>query len=312
MIAKPHRLKEGSTIAVIAPAGPPESQRLKRGKSLFEKKGYKIKIYPQTRRKLGYLAGDDKSRARALNDAFADERVNAVICARGGYGAVRLLPYIDFDLIRKKPKIFIGYSDITILLLSIFKKCNFVTFHGPMFAIEFGKKVRPYTANIFFSIVSDPTRETRIKIPAGFKINVISGGVAKGRIVGGNLCLMTKLIGTGLLPSFKDRIVFFEDTEEEPYRIDGYLSQLFQTTDFGKAAGYIVGEFTRTEPKFGGMKGWNVKQVIIDYFKGIKKPTIYGFPCGHGKEKITIPIGVRAVLDADRKELIFKEPGVKR
>lgn len=312
MIKKPHRLEEGSTIAIVAPAGQPELQRLKQGKSFFENRGYKIKIYPQTRRKLGYLAGDDKWRARALNDAFADDRVDAVICARGGYGAVRLLPYIDFDLIRKNPKIFIGYSDITILLLSIFKKCNFVTFHGPMFAIEFGKKVRFYTGNMFFNMVSSLRRETRINIPAGYKTNVISGGVASGRIVGGNLCLMTKLIGTGLLPSFKDRIVFFEDTEEEPYRIDGYLSQLFQTTDFGKAAGYVIGEFTRTEPKFGGMKGWNVRQVIKDYFGGINRPTIYGFPCGHGKEKITIPIGVRAVLDAGRKELVFKESGVKR
>jgi muramoyltetrapeptide carboxypeptidase len=312
VIRKPKRLTEGSTIAVIAPAGQPGAERLRRGKKYFEKRGYKIKFNPQTRRKLGYLAGDDKSRALALNEAFEDDRIDAIICARGGYGALRLLPYMDFKIIKNNPKIFVGYSDITTLLLSIFKIGKFTTFHGPMMAIEFGKKVSSYTANMFFDMVNRLKKETRIGIPAGYKINVITGGVVKGRIVGGNLCLMAKLIGTGLLPSFKDRIVFFEDTEEEPYRIDGYLSQLFQTTDFEKAAGYIIGEFTRTEPKFGGMKGWSVKQVIMDYFKGIKRPTIYGFPCGHGKEKITIPIGVRAVLDADRKELIFKESGVKR
>jgi len=312
MIVKPRRLKRGSAIAVIAPAGPPESERLKRGKRFFEKRGCKIKIYPQTRRRLGYLAGDDKSRVTALNEAFEDDRIDAIICARGGYGALRLLPLIDFDVIKNNPKIFIGYSDITILLLSIFKICNFVTFHGPMAATELGKRVRPYTAYNFLDTLSGLSQETRIGIPSGYKITVISDGIAKGRIVGGNLCLMTKLIGTGFLPSFKNRIVFFEDTEEEPYRIDGYLSQLFQTTDFGEAAGYVIGEFTRTEPKFGYMKGWNVKQVIKDYFSGINRPTIYGFPCGHGKEKITIPIGVKAVLDAGRKNLIFKEPGVKR
>jgi muramoyltetrapeptide carboxypeptidase len=311
MIRKPEKLKKGSNIAVIAPAGPPDPERLKRGKQRFEEKGYNIKIYPQTRRRLSYLAGDDKARASALNEAFGDDRIDAIICARGGYGTLRLLPYIDFKMIKNNPKIFIGYSDITILLLAIFKKCGFVTFHGPMMAIEFGKKIKRYTEDRFFNLVGGLSNEAAIAIPKEYKISVISGGMAKGRIVGGNLCLMTKLIGTGLLPSFKNRIVFFEDTEEEPYRIDGYLSQLFQATDFGEAAGYVIGEFTRAEPKFGDMIGWNVKQVINDYFTGINKPIIYGFPCGHGKEKITIPIGVRSELDADRKRFILKERGVK-
>ncbi|UCE67151.1 MAG: LD-carboxypeptidase [Candidatus Zixiibacteriota bacterium] len=305
-------MQKGSRIAFIAPAGPPDPERLKRGERFFEKAGYKVKIYPQARRKLGYLAGDDRSRAEALVDAFADDTIDAVMCVRGGYGALRLLPFIDFEIIKKNPKIFIGYSDITILLLSIFKKCDLVTFHGPMAAIEFGMAAKPYTNHSFFNMLSGNFYKAEIDIPPTYKIKVINGGIAKGRLAGGNLCLMTKLIGTGLLPSFKNRLVFFEDTEEEPYRIDGYLSQLFQTTDFGMAAGYIIGEFTRTKPKFGGMAGWNVKQVIKDYFAEINKPVIYGFPCGHGKEKVTIPIGVKAVLDADGKTLIFKEPGVKR
>jgi muramoyltetrapeptide carboxypeptidase len=311
MIRKPRKLAAGSTIGVIAPAGSPNFQRLRAGKRYFEKKGYEVKILPQVNGKLGYLAGDDKSRARALNEAFQDEGIDAIMCARGGYGALRLLPYIDFKIINDNPKIFIGYSDITILLLSIFKSCNFVTIHGPMLAIEFGRKIKAYTENNFLNIVTGLSKETQIKIPSGYNVRAISGGVGEGRIVGGNLCLMSKLIGTGFLPSFANRIVFFEDTEEEPYRTDGYLAQLFQTTDFGKAAGYVIGEFTRTQPKFGGMKGWNTKQVIYDYFAGIKKPVIYGFPCGHGKEKITIPIGVRAKLDASKKRLIFKERGVK-
>ena len=312
MIAKPRKLEKGSKIAFIAPAGPPDPERLNKGKRFFEKAGYKVKIYPQARRKLGYLAGNDRSRAEALADAFADDTIDAVLCARGGYGALRLLPFIDFEIIKKNPKIFIGYSDITVLLLSIYKKCDLVTFHGPMAAIEFGKAVKPYTEHNFFNMLSGNFDKAGIDIPPTYKIKVIKGGIARGRMVGGNLCLMTKLIGTGFLPSFKNRIVFFEDTEEEPYRTDGYLSQLMQTTDFGEASGYVIGEFTRTEPKFGGMAGWNVKQVIKDYFARINKPIIYGFPCGHGKEKITIPIGVKAILDADRKELVFKEPGVKR
>jgi muramoyltetrapeptide carboxypeptidase len=311
MIVKPRKLEKGSRIAFIAPAGPPDPERLKKGKRFFEKAGYKVKVYPQARRKIGYLAGDDRSRAEALVNTFADDTIDAVMCARGGYGTLRLLPFIDFDTIRKNPKIFIGYSDITVLLLSIYKKCNLVTFHGPMAAIEFGKTIKPYTGEIFHDMLAGKLNRDSIKIPSNYKISVISGGIANGRIIGGNLCLMTKLIGTGLLPSFKNRLVFFEDTEEEPYRTDGYLSQLFQTTDFGQASGYIIGEFTRTAPKYGYMSGWKVKDVIKDYFSGARVPVIYGFPCGHGKEKITIPIGVRAELDADHISLKFKESGVE-
>jgi muramoyltetrapeptide carboxypeptidase len=311
MIIKPKKLEKGSTIAFIAPSGPPPPERLKRGKRFFEQAGYRVRVYPQTRHKFGYLAGNDQERADALADAFSDDQVDAVMCVRGGYGALRLLPCIDFNVIANNPKIFIGYSDITILLLSIFKRGGFVTFHGPMAASDFGKGIRSYTKDRFFETVTGDMKVIKIDIPRGYRVARISGGSAKGRMVGGNLCLMSKLIGTGFLPAFKNRIVYFEDTEEEPYRIDGYLSQLFQTTDLGQAAGYIIGEFTRCEIRDYRMKGWNVRDVIDDYFGDIGKPVIYGFPCGHGKEKITIPIGVRAELNADSRTLIFKEAGVK-
>jgi len=311
MIVKPRKLEKGARIAFIAPAGPPDPERLIKGKRFFEKAGYKVKIFPQVRRKLGYLAGDDRSRADALVDAFADNTIDAVMCARGGYGALRILPFVDFDTIGKNLKIFIGYSDITVLLLSIFTKCKLVTFHGPMGAIEFGRPEKQYTSRNFFSVLTGDYNGSAIEIPPNYKVTVINGGIAKGRIIGGNLCLMTKLIGTGLLPSFRNRLVFFEDTEEEPYRTDGYLSQLFQTTDFGQAAGYIIGEFTRTAPKYGYMTGWKTKDVIKDYFSGMNVPVVYGFPCGHGKEKVTIPVGVQAEFDADRVSLKFRESGVK-
>lgn len=311
MITKPHRLEKGATIAFIAPSGPPPAERIKRGKAFFEKAGYRVKIYPQIKRKFGYLAGSDKERAKALMDAFGDDSVDAVMCVRGGYGALRILPHINFDIIKNSPKIFVGYSDITILLLSLFKKAGFVTFHGPMAGSDFGKDIKSYTKDRFFEAVNGEYGMIRIGIPKGYKVTKLSGGIGEGRIVGGNLCLMSKLIGTGLLPTFRNRIVFFEDTEEEPYRIDGYLSQLFQTSDFGQAAGYVIGEFTRSETKDKSMKGWKVRQVIDDYFGEINKPVIYGFPCGHGKQKITIPIGVGVELNADSKALIFKEAGVK-
>ncbi|MEE9552670.1 MAG: LD-carboxypeptidase [candidate division Zixibacteria bacterium] len=309
-LIKPKRLIEGATIGIIAPAGTPDRGRLKKGIRFFNARGYKTKVFPQVRKRLGYLAGDDKSRADAIHKAFADKGIDAIICARGGYGSLRLLPFIDFNIIRKNPKLFIGYSDITVLLLSIYKETGLVTFHGPMPAVEFGRRNRPFTIDYFFNPLVSTAPIGEIKRPRGYRIEKINGGTVKGRIVGGNLCLMTKLIGTRYLPPFKDKIVFFEDTEEEPYRIDGYLAQLFQTTDFGKAKGYIIGEFTRTESKYGSSSGWTVRKVISDYFSGLKKPSIYGFPCGHGKEKITIPMGIKAVLDADNKKVIFEETGV--
>lgn len=310
LTVKPSRIAPGSTIGIIAPAGPPDRERLKKGIRFLKGRGYRVKIYPQARKKLGYLAGDDRSRADALNAAFADEDISAVFCARGGYGSLRILRYVEFDIIRANPKIFIGYSDITALLLAIYSGTKMVTFHGPMLAVEFGRRLRRFTVDSFFRAIESKTPSGLIEKPAGYKIARIVGGVAEGRIVGGNLSLMAKLIGTGFLPNFKGKIVFFEDTEEEAYRIDGYLAQLFAATDFGQAKGYVIGEYTRTEPRYGYSSGWSVTQVIKDYFSALDRPCIYGFPCGHGAEKITIPIGVKTVLDADKKSVSFKEAGV--
>jgi len=309
-LIKPKRLSKGDTIGIIAPAGSPKPERLKKSIRYLNRLGFKTIVFPQVKSKLGYLAGDDRSRAAAVNDAFSDKRIDAVFCARGGYGSLRILPLIDFEIIRSNPKIFVGYSDITVLLVSIYKEARQTTFHGPMPAVEFGRRIRPYTADYFLESLMSTKAAGEIKRPRGYRVERINGGNARGRIVGGNLCLMNRLIGTGFLPSFKNKIVFFEDTEEEAYRIDGYLAQLLQATDFAEAAGFIIGEFTRTESRFGSSAGWTVRKVIYEYISGLNKPAIFGFPCGHGNEKITIPLGIKAVLDADNKRVIFEEAGV--
>jgi muramoyltetrapeptide carboxypeptidase len=310
-LIKPSRIAPGSTIGIVAPAGPPDLERLRKGIEFLKSRGYKVKTYPQVRKRLGYLAGDDRSRADALHAAFADKSISAIFCARGGFGSLRILQDINFDIIKANPKIFVGYSDITALLLAIYKKTGMVTVHGPMPAVEFGRRLRRFTIDNFFKIIESNLPPGPIERPAGYNILRIVEGVAEGRLIGGNLSLMAKLIGTGFLPSFKNKIVFFEDTEEEAYRIDGYLSQLMAATDFAQARGYIAGEFTSTEPRFGHPPGWSVKQVVKDYFSKLNRPCIYGFPCGHGSEKVTIPIGVKTVLDADKKTVSFKEAGVR-
>ena len=262
-LVKPSRIAPGSTIGIIAPAGSPDRQRLKKGILFLKGRGYRVKTYGQVRKKLGYLAGDDRSRADGLNAAFADKDVSAIFCARGGFGSLRILQYVNFDIIKANPKIFVGYSDITALLLAIYKKTRMVTIHGPMPAVEFGRRLRRFTIENLFKAIESNLPPGLIEKPTGYKIVRIGPGATEGRIIGGNLSLMAKLIGTGFLPSFKNKIVFFEDTEEEAYRIDGYLSQLFAATDFGQAKGYLIGEFTRTEPRYGYSSGWSVKHSQI-------------------------------------------------
>lgn len=310
-LVKPAKISPGSTIGIVAPASPPDLKRLQKGIGFLRKRGYRIRIFPQVRRKLGYLAGEDQERAEAINEAFHDKAIDAIVCARGGYGSLRILEYIDFDLVASNPKIFVGYSDITVLLLSIFQRTGMVTFHGPMAAVEFGRRLKPYTIESFFNALESSQAPGEIEKPSGYKFDRICGDRAEGKIVGGNLSLMTKLVGSDFIPSFRNRIVFLEDTEEEAYRIDGYLSQLIRGTDFKSARGYILGEFTRDEPRNSYIKGWSVRQVVRHYFSRLGRPCVYGFPCGHGREKITIPMGVRAVLDADKKRVSFKEKGVR-
>jgi muramoyltetrapeptide carboxypeptidase len=308
---RPNKLRAGSTVAIIAPAGPPRPDRLRKGLKFLEAHRYNPKIFPQLKRKLGYLASDDKTRAEALLRAFEDDSIDGIFAARGGYGCLRLLSLIDFDIIGRHPKVFVGYSDLTALLLSIYKECGLATFHGPMVAVEFGRKLKKYTCAQFFRALEQKAPLGKIEMPAGYKLGVINSGRAEGEIVGGNLSLIARMAGTGFLPSFKGKIVFIEDTEEEPYRLDAYLAQLFLATDLGEASGFIIGEITRTEARYGHAKGWTAGHVIKDYFSGLRQPVITGFPCGHGKEKITIPIGVKVLIDTNDRTVEFLESGVK-
>jgi muramoyltetrapeptide carboxypeptidase len=308
-VIKHKKLGAGSNIAVLAPAGPPRAERLKRGAALLKKHGYNIRIYPQVYRKRGYLAGDDKIRAQAVMDAFSDKSIDAIFAARGGFGCQRILPLLDFNIIEANPKPLIGYSDLTILLLSIYHKCGFVTFHGPMTEVDFGKHPSRFQIDHFFKALESPEPIGFIPTASGYRYGTLSGGKARGEIIGGNISLINKLVGTGFLPSFKNKVVFLEDTEEQPYRIDGYLAHIFLGTDLADAAGFIIGEITRSEAR-NKAESLSLKQVLKDYFANIGKPVITGYACAHGREKITIPIGIKVAIDAEKKTLEFLEAGV--
>jgi muramoyltetrapeptide carboxypeptidase len=310
-LIRPRRLDRGSRIAIVAPAGTPKPDRLRKGIAILKQHGYEISVAPQVRKKLGYLAGDDKTRAGALMNAFSDNTIDAIFAGRGGYGCLRLLPFLDFKVIKSCPKPLVGYSDLTVLLLAIYKKCDMITFHGPMVSTELGKSLKSYTLGYFFKALEQTNPLGIIRLPAAYRLGAFGGGKAAGPIVGGNLSLMARMTGTGFLPSFKNKIIFMEDTEEEPYRLDAYLAQLFLATDITQANGFIIGEMTRTEPRYGHSKSWTAMEVVKDYLAKLGKPVITNFPCGHGKEKITIPIGIKVAIDADKKIVEFKEAGVK-
>jgi muramoyltetrapeptide carboxypeptidase len=261
-------------------------------------------------KKRGYLAGDDRSRARALNKAFADKRYKAIVCARGGFGCTRILKYLDMKLIKANPKIFVGYSDITVLHQA-FMKAGFVTFHGAMPSIDLCRKNYIYNLDNLVKALCSSKPLKQLNNPkrlGGFKR--YSGGKASGVLTGGNISLLTKLIGTEYMPSFKNKIVLLEDTDEEPYRIDGYLSHLFETTDIAKARGFIFGEWVKVGVTNRNKLSLTLDQVLNDYFGRLKAPILANVACGHGKNVLTIPLGIRAFIDADKKVFEITERAV--
>ena len=309
-IAKPKALKQGDTIAIIAPASPAPKAALRLGVRRLEKAGFDVYIHSQCYKKRGYLAGTDRERADALMKVFANKRYKAVICARGGFGCTRLLKYLDLKLIKANPKIFVGFSDITILHHA-FGRNGFVTFHGAMPSIDLCRKNYKFNLDNLIKAITSTNPLGRLHNPASLgQFKKFHGGQASGILTGGNLSLLDKLVGTEFMPSFKNKIVLLEDTDEKPYRIDGYLGHLFMATDIAKARGFIFGEWVKISTAGGSRRSLTLNQVMDDYFSNLKVPILTNVACGHGKNVLTIPLGVRAFIDADKKIIEITERAV--
>ncbi len=309
---KPERLKSGDTIGIVAPGSWVRKSRLQKGIKYLRSLGFKIKLAPNVFEKRGYLSGTDEKRALTINHFFADKKVNAIFCARGGYGSLRILDLIDYSLIKKNPKIFLGYSDITVLHWAILKNTNLVTFHGPMVGADFDKKVSGYVQTYWQKALFSNQPIGKIENPARLKKwKVLSSGKAEGILIGGNLTLISRLLGTEYQLNFKDKILFLEDLDEPSYHIDGMLAQLKLAGVFEKIKGLILGEFVRCGKKKKGVPTLSLNQVFQDYFGKVKFPVIYPVACGHGREKLTLPLGVKAVLDTSRNLFAIVESGVK-
>lgn len=300
-VIKPSHLKKGDLIGLISPASTPDNlERINEGVKYFERLGYRVKVGKNVGKYRGYLAGTDEERLEDLHSMFVDKDVKAIFCVRGGYGTIRLLDKINFNLIKKNPKIFVGYSDITALQLAIFQKTGLVTFSGPMAAVDFAGEVNQFTEEVFWRMVTSTKPIGKFKNPEGERICCLNKGEAKGILLGGNLSLVVSLLGTPYLPKFEKAILFLEEVEEKPYRIDRFFAQMKLAKIFDKVSGIVLCNFTDCEETDPNKKSLSLNDVIGDYFEKLNKPVVYNLVYGHINPKNTIPIGVKASIDCKK------------
>jgi muramoyltetrapeptide carboxypeptidase len=293
---RPPRLKPGDTIGIVAPAGPFDPEKFMKGKTVLEDMGFQTFFSEEIFQKHGFLAGTDIQRADQVNRLFADSTVQAIFCARGGYGSMRILSFLDFETIQTHSKIFLGFSDISALLSVFYDQCSLVTFHGPV-VTTLTKATEKTIMAMKTALTSDMPLEL---IPEDGK--VVKPGVCSGPVAGGNLTTLCHLIGTSYAPNLKGKILLLEDVGEMSYRIDRMLTQMKLAGCFNGIAGIILGSF----------KDCGHQNEIVEIFKNIFEdadiPILAGFDMGHGEHNLTVPMGLDATLDADKKRLLFHEP----
>ncbi|MGE3802564.1 MAG: LD-carboxypeptidase [Candidatus Kapaibacterium sp.] len=316
-LLKPPALKEGSTIGVVAPASGVSSSEISSAVASLRRLGFAVKTGKYLTKGFGYLAAKDETRAKEFMDFVRDPEVDCVMAVRGGYGVMRILPLLDFDVIRANPKVIIGYSDITALVNAVYQKAGLIAFHGPV------------ATSGFDSYSTDSFRRTLMQAaPAGefaesdeysgssfieAKASTIVPGKATGRLVGGNLSLVSDVMGTPYQIDMEGKILFLEEIAEEPYRVDRMITQLALSGELAKCAGVALGRFSKCEaPRRGGefTVSLSLEQVIRGTLEPLGIPTVYGLSIGHISKKLTVPVGGLATIDADKKTITIEEAAV--
>ncbi len=310
-LLKPRRIRPGAVVGLVSPGYPLSAAQAQKALDYLTAQGYRIKPMPNWQATSGHLAGTDAQRLSDLHQAFSDPEVEVVWCARGGYGSTRLLPYVDYKLIRRNPKPFIGYSDITALHLAIGAQTGLVTFHGPGAASDIPEFAQGHIDAVLRNAAPSHTLTAFADAEENeaYRPQVLRGGKAQGRLIGGNLTLLSALAGTPYLPSFKGKIVFIEDIDERPYRIDRMLTQLLQSAELGQAAGIALGVFIDCAPK-GDSPSFSLRETLQLCLGSLNMPILYGLPIGHMPRQAMLPCGIMAELDADGKKLTLLESGV--
>lgn len=308
-ITRPRALKPGDTLAVVSPAAPTpvetgKADPFETGQALLEAAGYQVRLMPNVRNKKLYLAGSDADRAADLQAAFADPTIDGVLCARGGYGCMRLLPSLDFDLIANNPKVFIGFSDITALLLPFYQRAGLVGFYGPMLTSNLVHG-EPYSQEELLRLVTNEAAFP-YEVPNRDPWACFKPGTVEAPLIGGNLSLLAALCGTPYQPETRGHILFIEDWKEKYYSLDRQFQQLKLAGLFDGIAGLILCDFSEIEPE----PGQDLAGLLKDLTTHVKVPVGYGFSVGHGEQTATFPIGCPARFDADSGTLVLLESPV--
>ena len=323
----PPRLKPGDTIGLVTPATFLTEEQLRKAVLSLEELGFRVRYSENMLVRKGFLAGTDEQRAEDINQMFADDEIDGIMCGRGGYGSGRILPLLDYDLIRNNPKVFIGFSDITAMLYGIYGKAGLVCFHGPVGTSDYTE----ITTEYFRKLLMDPPAQlvydnqgvkpdidvevneegVEVEVETLPQLITLSPGVAEGELIGGNLSLMSMLSGTDYDLDMRGKLVFIEDVGEAPYRIDRMLTQLLLAEDkLPSAAGVLLGVFSGCEADDLD-RSLSLAQVLQDRLAGLGIPVLSGLSFGHISQNMTLPFGVRARLDADTKKLTLLEPTVR-
>jgi muramoyltetrapeptide carboxypeptidase len=308
---KAPKLKKRDLIGIVAPASPvPDPSRIDRGVSYLEHLGYNVVVGANVLKKHGYLAGTDEERADDLHAMFRDERVRMILCARGGYGTPRLLQLLDYKLIKRNPKILVGFSDITALQLAFWAKCGLVTFHAPMLATDMAEPMDPFTEEMFWLLVTSSQKVGYVAFPEPMETKILRPGSFEGHLLGGNLSLLVSLLGTPYQPALDNAALFVEEVGEEPYRIDRMLMHLQNASALAKCRGVMVGHCADCIPRDPSRPSLSLDDVLKEFALAIKKPVISNIPFGHVKQKLTLPVGVKVRVNVERRSLELLEAAV--
>jgi muramoyltetrapeptide carboxypeptidase len=315
-ILRPPPLRKHDIIAIVAPASAPSSpEKIEKGVRYLERLGYRVEVGKHAKDIHGYFAGKDVERASDLNGMFRDKRVKAIFVVRGGYGAPRLLERIDYSVIKRNPKILVGYSDVTALQLAIFKRTGLVTFSGPMLAVEMFEKMDAFTEDFIWRMLTSKRPIGKVSNPPNEPLKPLlptsKRSSTGGRLLGGNLSMIVSLMGTPFLPDFSRNILFFEEVGEEPYRIDRMLTQLKLGGVLRSIGAMIIGSFVNCLPADKKRPTLTIKQILEELTVDLEIPILSGLAYGHRPQKLTLPIGVRARVDTDTPALEFLESGVE-
>lgn len=303
----PPKLNQGDTIGIVAPAFPWTREGMEGSIRCFEDLGYRVKLGSCAQGIIslhGYLAGEARQRAADLMGMFEDQEVKAIFCARGGYGASQVLPFLDFDAIRRNPKVFVGYSDITNLHMAIFRMTGLVTFHGPMAASNLWKDFDPYSWESLMKAVNMGQELRFVNPPDEEGVWTVRPGTATGLLVGGNLSVITRAVGTFYQLDTAGKILLLEEVDETIPKIDVMLTQLEHAGMMAQVAGVLLGDFTGcSNDKYDS--GYTLDQFFRERFAGYRVPVLSHIRTGHGKPMGTVPLGSICRMDTEEGSVCF-------